>query len=59
MNYNIKNKIIQLGITVGLKKSDINLILNTSVTDQTSFSLGPPWYPGSRYGAVSIKEFKA
>ena len=58
MNYDIKYKIIQLGKTVGLKKSDVKLILNTSANNQTSFLLGPPWYPGTKYGTISIKEFK-
>ena len=57
-NSTIENKIYEIGKTLGLKKNDINFIFNPSVSKQASLSLGPIWYPGSRYGAISIKEFK-
>ena len=55
----MKRKIYGLGIKLGLSKKDINDIMkDTSMGDeQTSFSLGPPGYPGSFYGTVSINDF--
>ena len=55
----MKRKIYGLGIKLGLSKKDINDIMkDTSMGDeQTSFSSGPPTYPGGRYGTVSIKVF--
>ncbi len=56
----MKRKIYGLGIKLGLNKKDINDIMkDTSMRDeQTSFSLGPPGYPGSFYGTVSINDFE-
>jgi len=52
-------KLYQLGNTMSLNKKDINLILNENnkLQEQTYFSAGPNWYPGGRYGTISIKEF--
>ena len=56
----MKRKIDGLGLKLGLSKKDINYIMkDTSMGDeQTSFSLGPPGYPGSFYGTVSINDFE-
>jgi hypothetical protein len=56
----MKRKICGLGIKLGLSKKDINDVMkDTSMGDeQTSFSLGPPGYPGSFYGTVSINDFE-
>ena len=50
-------EIYELGNKIGLSKKDINIILLNSNTEQASYSIGPGWYPGLRYGALSIKEF--
>ncbi len=44
---------------LGLNKKEIYAILNdtSAIVEQTSFSSGPPMYPGGRYGTVSIKVF--
>ena len=49
----------KLGIKLGLCKKDIDQLLidNPSREEQTFFSLGPPYYPGGRYGTFSIKVF--
>ena len=43
-----------------LNISDYRDILEDSniINEQPSLSLGPPWYPGSKYGTISIKNFK-
>lgn len=50
-------EIYELGNKIGLSKKDINIVLLNSNTEQASYSIGPGWYPGLRYGALSIKEF--
>jgi len=57
MNNNFKHEIKQLGKMLGLDKNDINLVLNSTTNEPTSFSIGPSWYPGLRYGVISIKDF--
>ncbi len=44
---------------LGLSKKEIDVVLNSMSTrnEQPSFSLGPPFYPGGRYGTVSINDF--
>ena len=44
---------------LGLNKKEIYAILNdtSAIVEQTSFSSGPPMYPGGRYGTVRIKVF--
>ena len=45
---------------LGLQKSDIKEILNRriDISESSNSSLGPPLYPGTHYGTVSIKSFK-
>ncbi len=58
MNNTFKLKIHQLGKMVGLNKNDITQVLSDTVYEQISLSSGPSWYPGGRYGTISIKEFE-
>ena len=57
MNNITTPEIYKLGNKLGLNKIDIDIVLVNSNNEQTSFSIGPGWYPGGRYGAISIKEF--
>jgi hypothetical protein len=57
MNNNFKNQIKQLGKMLGLNNNDINIALNNKISEHTSYSMGPNWYPGCRYGTISIKDF--
>jgi len=54
------SKIYLLGEKIGLTKEDINTaLLNLNKKpEQIYFSNGPPWYPGGRYGTISINEFQ-
>ena len=58
MKNTITPEIYKLGKKLGLNKMDINIVLVNTNNKQTSLSLGPPWYPGNRYGVISIKKFK-
>ncbi len=49
-------KIYKLGNKLGLSNIDIENIIENSSLEQVYFSSGPPWYPGNRYGTVSIKD---
>ena len=45
------------------KKLNIIKYMNTlknsnNIKENSSFSIGPPWYPGSKYGTISVKDFK-
>ena len=57
---NIKFELIKFGKKLGLNKKDIdNMLIEADPrNEQTSFSLGPPWYCGGYYGTVSINEFQ-
>ena len=48
-----------LGKELGLNKQDIdNIISNPDKNlENVNFSNGPPWYPGGKYGVISINEF--
>ena len=48
-----------IGKKLGMKKKDIDLVINdtNNIEEQSSSSAGPPWYPGTHYGTVSIDEF--
>ncbi len=52
-------QIIQLGKQLGLDAEQIQSILRTTqqTTEHLSFSQGPPQYPGSYYGTISISDF--
>jgi hypothetical protein len=58
MKNSIKQEIHKLGKMIGLNENDIALMLNDSINEQYYFSTGPPWYPGGRYGTISINDFK-
>jgi hypothetical protein len=51
--YKIVNKL-------GLLKKDVNNIFNSNGNgrERIYFSKGPPWYPGTKYGTISTKDFK-
>jgi len=53
------SKIYELGTKLGLNKLDMDIVLvnSNAETEQASFSIGPCWYPGNRYGAISFKDF--
>ena len=59
MKKDIKYKIYELGNKLGLNKDDLDFVLKdfNAVSGQVSLSIGPPWYPGGRYGTISIKDF--
>ncbi len=51
-------KLYYIGKKLRLKKKDIDLVINdTNNIEEQSSSAGPPWYPGTHYGTVSIDEF--
>jgi len=60
MKKDIIYQIFNLGSQLGLNKNEIKNIIHKqeSIKDQISFSSGPPFYPGGRYGTISIKEFQ-
>ena len=47
----------KLGKKLGLNKKDIDQVLNDMPPDfeHASFSIGPPFYGGGRYGTISLK----
>lgn len=57
MKNHTKTEIYGLGNKLGLNNTDIENILVNSNPEQVSFSAGPCWYPGGRYGTISIKDF--
>jgi len=52
-------EIYKLGRKLGLKKNDMDLILNDvdRTEEKSSFSTGPPEYMGAHYGSISINDF--
>ena len=59
MKQDIIFKIYKLGNKLGLNKNEINIMVDKQdfIQEQTSFSFGPSWYPGNRYGTISIHDF--
>lgn len=59
MKKDTKFKIYKLGNKLGLSKDELNIIMNEQniFSEKSSFSNGPNWYPGGRYGTISINEF--
>lgn len=59
MEKDTKCKIYELGSKLGLNKNEINIIMNEQniFSEKSSFSNGPNWYSGGRYGTISINEF--
>ena len=59
MKQDIISKIYKHGNKLGLNKKEINIIINKQefAQEQTLFSSGPPFYPGNRYGTISIHDF--
>ena len=58
MRNDTKCNIYLLVDKLGLNPNEINKIMNKKVvSEQISFSNGPPWYPGGKYGTISINEF--
>jgi hypothetical protein len=55
----MKNRIYRIGIDLGLGEKDIDSLMSKSMIENENayFSFGPPRYPGSFYGTVSIKDF--
>ena len=49
----------QLGNKIGLNKKDLKNVLENpnTRTEQPSFSIGGPDYPGTYYGTISINDF--
>ena len=60
MNEISNRNLYKLGKKLRLRKHDIDLILNISQqTNEPAVVLnGPPWYPGTHYGSISISDFK-
>lgn len=59
MQDKLEYNIYCLGKKIGLDKKEIHTILNdNAVVEPTYFSSGPPFYPGNRYGAISISDLK-
>ena len=50
-------EIYELGNKLGLSKIEIDSVLLNSNAEQAFYSIGPSWYPGLRYGALSINDF--
>jgi hypothetical protein len=59
-NKKINRKIYDVGQKIGLNKKDINNMLNNtqSINEQTSLAAGPPAYPCTLYGTISIKDLQ-
>ena len=55
-NSKIYTKIEELGQMLELNNKDIKQLLKgaSSRYEQTSYSMGPPGYPGAFYGTISI-----
>jgi hypothetical protein len=56
---NSQSQIRELGQQLGLNREQIYSILNNThhITEEYSCVLGPPHYPASFYGTISINEF--
>ena len=55
----MKSRIVELGRQLELTSEQIHSIMNDTLHDvePVSLSLGPPHYPGTHYGTVSIIDF--
>ena len=53
-------KLYKLIYKVGLNKKDFDNILKNSnnSNEHLSYSIGPPWYPGTKYGTISVNDFQ-
>ena len=58
MNKIFAQKINKLGKMIGLNENDITSMIKESINEKYYFSTGPSWYPGGRYGTISVKDFK-
>lgn len=56
-----KKNIAELGKQLGLSTEQIHSVMDNGPhsTESVSLSLGPPHYPGSFYGTVSLNDFKS
>ena len=54
-----RKKLYKLAMELKLNKKHIEEIFNhiNYQNEKLSITSGPPWYPGSKYGTISIKEF--
>ena len=52
----IDNKLLRISRMLDLRNEDVLSILNNR-KEQISFSIGPIWYPGTKYGTISIDDF--
>ena len=54
-----KENLYKLGKKLGLAKKDFDDILKYtgSRKEQSSLSIGPTWYPSTKYGTISINDF--
>ena len=52
----IENNLLRIARILGIGNKDILNSFN-SRTEQPSFSVGPSWYPGAKYGTISINDF--
>jgi len=57
MDNNLKFEIYQIGKSLGLEENQINLIMESKTPEKIILSFGPSWYPGGRYGTISIYDF--
>jgi DNA-binding transcriptional MerR regulator len=55
------SQIAELGRQLGVTAEQIHSIMDDTLhdTEPVSLSLGPPHYPGSFYGTVSLNDFKS
>ena len=53
------SQVYKLGNKLGLNKNDVDFVLENPHADieKAYSSIGPPIYPGTRYGSISITEF--
>ena len=60
MEESMKSRIVELGRQLGLSAEQIREIMDDTLhgAEPVSLSLGPPYYPGTHYGTVSIADFK-
>jgi hypothetical protein len=56
---NMESRIIELGRQLGLSLEEIHSLMDDMVQDseQLKISLGPPNYPGTHYGTISVDAF--
>ena len=59
MNNIAISEVYKLGNKLGLNKNDVDFALENphAEIEKTYSSTGPTWYPGGRYGSISITEF--